>query len=491
MNPLLWFLKIKKQIILMDKIDRLMIFVVVVSFIIRIAYLLFDPIRGWDESVYLNLGQDLAHNPYLYSLINSGWNDFIPSTDILYSWPNIGFRPPLLPYLIAIISALKLNFLIPLLVPILSTASVYLVYRLGALMFNKRAGLYASIFFCLVPLNIYTSEKIWVDAPVVFFVLLTFLSFWRGYERGEKKHKILFGLYLGLALLTRYTAMWIAPVFLIYFLTRDRSLHFMKDKYLWFAVCLFTILICPWLFYGYVYYHNPLGGFIHGLQAANYYGGIQAWSYYLERSWRIVSVLGPITIISLIYLSYLRELKNKGVYLLLIWGVLFSVMVMAMPHKEDRYILLSMPVVCLIVGYTLTKIRYQYIVLIAISIILAYTSWIAFKIEYVSVRDKSSICFMEANNFIKNNLPKNVSIVSQQSPVVYYYTKKNILAYPKEWSIENLKVIINSNNDSSLVYLYYTSYDEVLGPTVKGDLDENFTKVFECEIDYGFANVYK
>ena len=94
--------KIKLYWLQTDKIDKIIILVLVFSFLIRIAFLFYAPLRGWDETVYLNLGQDLSTNPLLYSLKDSGWNDFIPSSDAVFGFPNIGFRAPLLPYIISI-----------------------------------------------------------------------------------------------------------------------------------------------------------------------------------------------------------------------------------------------------------------------------------------------------------------------------------------------------------------------------------------------------
>ena len=204
----------------MEKTDQLIIFVLIFSFLIRIAFLFYSPLRGWDETVYLNLGRDLSRNPFSYSLLNSPWNDFIPSTDIIYGWPNIGFRAPLLPYILSIFYALNLNFLIPIIVPFFATLSVFLVYIFGKKLFDKKIGLYSAILFSLAPIQVFYSEKIWTDPLIVFFILLTFISFWEGYEKENKKHKILFGLFLALSLLARYTTLWIAPVFLFYFLIR-------------------------------------------------------------------------------------------------------------------------------------------------------------------------------------------------------------------------------------------------------------------------------
>ena len=96
------FSKISNFWFSLERNDKLIVLILVLSFIIRILFILYSPLRGWDESVYLNLGEDLSKNPLLYSLKNSGWRDFIPSNDVVYGWPNIGFRAPLLPYLFSI-----------------------------------------------------------------------------------------------------------------------------------------------------------------------------------------------------------------------------------------------------------------------------------------------------------------------------------------------------------------------------------------------------
>lgn len=355
----------------LEKEDKFIIVVLLFSFLIRIVHLFYLPVRGWDETVYLNLGHDLSSNPLFYSLQNSNWSDFIPSTDLFYSWPNIGFRPPILPYILSIFYSINISLVIPLIIPLFATASVLLVYVLGKNLFNKKVGLYSAILFSLVPIHIYCSERIWTDALVLFFVLLTIISFWKGYEQNSKKHKILFGLFLAISILTRYTAMWMIPIFFLYFLLKNKSFKFLKDKYLWYAIGIFVLVLIPWFIYGIMYYNNPLGGFIHGFKASTYYGGVQAWSYFIVNSWRIFSIVGILFICSLFFVIFKKEFLKREVYFLLILAVFPSIMAMIMPHKEDRYILLSLPAICLVSGFFINNIKkYKNIIFAIICIIL-------------------------------------------------------------------------------------------------------------------------
>lgn len=476
-----------------DKIDKIFIIFLFFSFLIRIVSLLYTHLRGWDETVYLNLGNDLSINPLLYSLKNSNWNDFIPSSDLIYGWPNIGFRAPILPYIIAFFSFLKLKFFIPVIIPIIGTLSIFLVYIFGKELFNKKTGLYAAILFSLVPINLYSNQMIWSDSLFVFFMLLTFISLWKGFEIGNKKYKILFGLFFALSLLSRYTTLWFAPVFLIFFLFKYRSLSFLKDKYLWYAIGLFFMVLIPWFIYGVIYYNNPIGGFIHGFKAANYYGGIQSWNYFFVNHWRIFSITGVLFVLSTIYLFLKKEYLNRGVYLLLIWIIFFGLMAIVMPHKEDRYILMIVPAMCLFCGLFINIIgKYKNIVFGLVFIVLLISALNAFKLDYLISRNKTNKCFSDGNKFLASqSIEKDSLIMNNQSPITHYYTGKEIVLYPEILNIDAIRSLINLKYQNNIVYIFFANYDMSMKGNLKNDLDVNYKKVFECSRDYGYSAIYR
>jgi 4-amino-4-deoxy-L-arabinose transferase-like glycosyltransferase len=298
----------------MKKETKILIALFVIAFIIRGVFVFSTPIKIWDETVYANLGYDLSKNLLDYSVANNGWSDYIPSGgDNFYAWPKMGFRAPLLPYLLMPLYLFHLDFLIIFFIAIIGALSVCLVYLLGKKLFNKKVAVYSAILFLLIPLHVVYSAKILTDVMFTFFVLLTFFSFWKGYEEENKKHKILFGVFLALTLLSRYTALWIIPIFLIYFLVRDKSLKFAKDKYLWYSVLVFFITLIPWLIYGIFEYNNPLGAFIHGFKASGYWGGLQSWTFFFQYWWQMFSIIGFVFVIALIYILYKKEFFKKEI----------------------------------------------------------------------------------------------------------------------------------------------------------------------------------
>ena len=87
----------------MKRETKILIVLFIIAFIIRGIFVFVTPVKIWDETVYANLGYDLSHNPLDYSVANNGWSDFIPSGgDAFYAWPKMGFRAPLLPYILSL-----------------------------------------------------------------------------------------------------------------------------------------------------------------------------------------------------------------------------------------------------------------------------------------------------------------------------------------------------------------------------------------------------
>jgi 4-amino-4-deoxy-L-arabinose transferase-like glycosyltransferase len=479
----------------MKKETKILISLLVLALIIRIIFVYSTPIKIWDETVYANLGHDLSNNPFDYSVENNGWSDYIPSNgDDFYTWPKMGFRAPLLPYLLVPFYLFNLDFLIIFFIPVIGTLSVFLIYLLGKNLFNKKTGIYSAIIFLLIPLHIIYSAKILTGVLFTFLILLTFLCFWKGYEQNNKKYKVLFGVFLALALLSRYTALWIMPIFLIYFLIRDKSLKFLKDKYLGYSILAFFGTLIPLFIYGILEYNNPIGSFIHGAKGSGYWGGLQSWTFFFEHWWQIFSIIGFIFIIVLIYLLYKKDFYKKEIYLLLIWFVFFLGMAIYMPHKEDRFILAIVPTIALISGYFINKIKkYKKFILIGIVFITLLSLYSQFYSNYNLSYTDTNKCFLESNKFLET-IDKNSIIVTDESSVVYYYTKLETRFYPNPWNYEILKYWTVEDSSNNSIYVLFGNY--ILKPEgeaekIKEDLEKNSKKVWECSKNNAYSIIYQ
>jgi 4-amino-4-deoxy-L-arabinose transferase-like glycosyltransferase len=475
----------------LDRFDRTLVIILIVSFLVRIFFVFFPRVIGWDEAVYLNLGKQLSANPFSYTLLHSHWKDFAPLwVKGIYNWPNIGFRAPLLPYSIALFYFLRLGVFVPFIVPIFSTISIWLVYILCKNLFNKKTALYSAAIFSLTPIVVCIGQKVWTESVGLFFVLATVVFFWLGFEKGKNKHKILFGVFYALSIFGRYTSLWMAPVFLLYFIVRDGSLKFLKDKYLWYAVIVFFAIIFPWLVYGFLTYGNPIGPFIHGITATTYFGGVQPWYFYLTESWLDFSIVGIVLMLSLIYIIIKKEFKNRGVYFLLIWLTVIFIIASYVSHKEGRYIVLLVPAVALLSGYLLDQIRFGLVAtLVVIAILGASVFGLVKNVYRWDVSSPESFCYRQGITQIKN-FESDAVVLARQSPVVYYYTGKSSIFYPDPWNFEEVLRSIGSNQNIPF-YVFYSNYEVSEDSQIKKDFDSNFDSIWQCQQKWGNSVIYK
>jgi len=469
-----------------------MIFLFLFAFALRMLFYVFIQVRYWDETVYLSLAKDLSVNFFHYSLAGAGWSDFIPFGHFPYSWPNIGFRAPLLPYTLSLFYMLKISFLSKIFIPIVSAINSVLVYLLGKKMFNIKTGLYSGILFSLIPLNLLWGFRVSTGIYGIFFLLLSFLFFWKGFEEGDKKSKIFFGIFLALAVLARYTILIVIPVFLIYFLIRDKSLRFLKDKYLWFAILSFLVVMAPWFIYGINFYSNPLGPFLFGTTGSNFWGGIQPIYFYLQYFYKSFSIIGIFFVVSLIYFFKKRLFVDKKIYLMLIWFFFFLVVTSLIGHKEQRFLLPLIPVLAILSGFFISnvkwkKIKYHKLIILVVLALYILSFVIIFSSFYRQESSGTNYCFSKSLDFLKSQ--KNVSLVySDESPIVYSVTGYSTRFYPNHWNQSLLK-------KEKGVYIIYTDYDKPLyledNVQFREDLKENFNQVFSCDKSWGITEIYK
>ena len=471
----------------MKKETKIIILIFLVALLIRISFVFITPIKIWDETVYANLGYDLSKSALDYSFTN-GWSDYVPDG----SWPKAGFRAPLLPYTLSILYFLKLNFLIQFLIPLFGALSITLIYLIGKEMFSQKVGIYSAILLTLVPLHVFYSSKILTDVFSTFFALLVILVFWKGFEKDNKNWKLLFGPVLALALLSRYTLLWLIPLFPIYLLIKNKSLRFAKDKHLWYSILLFFIFLVPWFIYGIVQYHNALGAFIHGFKASSYWGGVQHWSFYFQHWLEALSISGILVILSLAYIIYYKKYKINEISFVLIWIFFFLGMASLMPHKEERFILPLIPGICLINAYLLEKAKkYALIFIIIVILISSHTLLSNYNNEKSDNYNQENICFVKAAKFLEN-AERDSIIITDQSPISYYYNQRETHFYPNPHTLSSLDNLIANYYMGGSVYILYTDLEMPLtieeNIKYKEAFDFNFQTVFKC---LNHSSVYK
>lgn len=187
------------------QIDRALLLVVALALIVRIGYLLFySALPDWDQLTVDNY----YHHHWAVSI--SQGNIF---GDTTY------FRAPFYTYCLAGVYAIfgPSLWAARLLGLAIGLISVALTYVIGKRIFNRAVGILAAIVHSVYPVLVYFESELLLDSLFALLLQVTFLWWLRWRERQRPADALITGLWLGLAAITRPTALiLIAPMVVLH-----------------------------------------------------------------------------------------------------------------------------------------------------------------------------------------------------------------------------------------------------------------------------------
>ena len=404
--------------------------ILLLSFVLNFASSFLSKSRGWDESVYLSLAAGFSKHPFSYG--------FIGFVDMNYECESCaGHRPPLLPLLLSVFfiifgPALGPDMAIHILPPLFGMLSVFAVFLLGRELFNDRIGVMAAVILAVIPLHVLFSGQVLTDVPAGFFVTLCMYFYWRGFEKNYNCSKILFFLFAALAILVKYTTMFLFPVCCLLLLRQGKNARRHITKELFFGIILFFLILLPWFLYSQAEYGNPLAAFLHGIKSQHYWGDNIPYITFLVDLSLLLSVFSLVFVIGLLMFFGLspfamRKQKSKELfdskYLLLLLPIfLLLASITLFKYKEPRYFLPALPVFAIFCALTLDSFGHKIGKMLVLTILLSLLSLFLFSQYLMNLYNSPSItCFQDSLEFIKT-LPANTVIFSDSSPMIYYST---------------------------------------------------------------------
>lgn len=230
---------------------------------------------------------------------------------------------------------------------IFMTIDTYIIYRLGCLIKNKLAGFYAALLYTAsLYCFIITGVFIMPDTPLMLFTLLSVycftLSFRAERSEGEEPHGcgqiLLGGFFAGLALLSKYSAIFIWVGVGLYVLLFDRKQ--LKNKYLYLSALISVLCMLPVLIWN---MQNDFISFTFHGDRVSFFGKLQPLDFIAE----IAGELGynnPINYVLIIialvaFFKGKKYLDSTSVRLLLCFALpfigvfwFFSLMRETLPH---------------------------------------------------------------------------------------------------------------------------------------------------------------
>lgn len=230
---------------------------------------------------------------------------------------------------------------------IFMTIDTYIIYRLGCLIKNKLAGFYAALLYTAsLYCFIITGVFIMPDTPLMLFTLLAiyyFLKYFISTSRDKVCHVptgyiLLAGFFTGLALLSKYSAIFIWIGVGLYILIFDRNQ--LKNKYLYLSALISVVCMLPVLIWN---MQNDFISFTFHGDRVSFFGKLQPLDFIAE----IAGELGynnPINYVLIIialvaFFKGKKYLDTTGARLLLCFALpligifwFFSLMRETLPH---------------------------------------------------------------------------------------------------------------------------------------------------------------
>ena len=286
-----------------------------------------------DEAVYAGQAAAIAKDPTLKEI-----------------FPIFRAHPLLFQFLLALVFNFGVSDLAGRLVAVaISLVTVYLVYRLGKLLYGVKAGLLAGLFLALMPYHVIVSRQVLLDGPLVFCTTLS-LFFLARYAMTQRPAWIfLTGVGMGLTFLAKETG--IIMLGAIYaFLALSREIP-VRIKHLIFSGVLMTLMILPF----------PISLLLAGgsRSGKNYLvwqlfrRANHPWDFYPST---VPEAIGFLVILAaLLGLWFLRHERSWRERLLLCWIIVPAAFFQIWPTKGFQYLLPIAPPIAVLAGRAIAR----------------------------------------------------------------------------------------------------------------------------------------
>lgn len=381
----------------------------------------------WDETVYLQ------HAEILTGESPDNYNEF-------------EFRPPLLPLLLTIPVALSSSIAtVHLFIALLSTAGIYLTYKMVEDFYGKKTGLIAAAAYATSPLVIKLSHDVLVDPILPLFWILTVFSLYRGLETGKTHYYALTGVFAALAVLMKFTSLVLVPaIAIIILLNRTKSFEIRElffsikevsvSKFSWATALSFILTLAPYLAWSWHSYGSPLHVFKEALAVS---GATDPFLTYVHG---IMFYLFPVFYLGVA--AYIYNLKNglkrEEVVILTFILFLYLPMQFAIGNKELRFLTPAIPFLSAVAAKGFTQLpgkgSSRRIVVAAVAALLLAASVLSLSawenrnpVRNGLVQDDWHPPIEDAAAWLKENTSENATLYTNyRYPALGYYSKRKI-----------------------------------------------------------------
>jgi 4-amino-4-deoxy-L-arabinose transferase-like glycosyltransferase len=387
----------------------------------------------WDEAGYMLKAKSLAFGTPL-----TGW----------YS-----ARPILMPLFVSMLLRIGAGeTTVRLLWVVLSTAGLVFLYRIGRILFNERVGLCAIALGAVLYVDLFYTARLLTDVPQVFFVMAAAFLLVRSVVHGDpsdvglRRDTWAIGALLALGTATRFTVGLFAVVTLLFLLAvKGRTLLRAVDWYV--SLVGGALMLLPFGLYYAIAYGSVLRPFeakalTQGASSGlllRYVRYLPNYTTPLATVFLLIGIGWAAAVIARHPGRIRSEPRIQGYVLLLLWiavpGAFFTGIV---DHFEDRYLVMLLPAVLLMIGigldaaYVQIGKRSRALACAVVIAVVAYSAYVMAAEADTIIRKKveSFQSVRAAGLWIKQHSVPGDRVVSASVPQITYYSERATIDFP-------------------------------------------------------------
>jgi len=378
------------------------------------------------------------------------WDEtsYLQNAEVIFSgssnYDEFQIRPPLLSLLIAGMFIFYHNtFSAGILTALLGSLGIFFIYLLSKRIYDEDVALIAAAIYSFSPVLVESGHWIMTEAPALS-LLIGGIYFFIKSDFRNNYNLFLSALFIGLAILMRFTSIIIAGIFVLYALMNNRTFKFIKERLLIWGVYILAVL-APYLIWVQVKYNFFLFTIIRANVVVSDYN--EPFFFYFISLFTYFPPLLIAGLLLIIYKSFKKPKYSLIEKFLIVWFFIYLLYITLTPHKEVRYMLPLLPPLIILTSYELRNLlrnlfssknkqhrhinkrnvffkqfgKYSLVVLILlISIYSFQASFVRINQPLINTHPTLEITIAE---FIKSsNNTANLIYSNSEFPVLAYYT---------------------------------------------------------------------